>query len=439
MGKIGIIIRREYLTRVRNKTFLLSTFLLPLVMILFFAGSTYFAVQSSDTQKIAVANDDGFFRKYMISDSSRVVFDFAAGIDSNNYIKKGFDAVLYPPDDSEGKRYRLISKKQAGLGTKSYVERQLNKAIEGRMLEARGIDRSVIDSINRASEASAVLENRVSDQEGPAKQTNAAIAYGIGFGSGMLIYITMFIFGSMVMRGVAEEKVNRIAEVIVSSCKPFELMLGKIIGIAGVGLTQFLLWIVLLFALSQSLTLFIPAEVMEQAGRMQAGAGGQEANAALKILQARDTLVSNVNWPLVIGCFLFYFLGGYLFYASLFAAIGSVINEDPQEAQALMLPISMPIIFAIIILGSILDNPSSPLAVWASMIPFTSPIVMMARIAFGVPEAVPVWQLLLSMALLVLGFLFTVWFAGKVYRVGILLYGKKVTWKEMGRWAFRKG
>jgi len=439
MGKIGIIIRREYLTRVRNKTFLLSTFLLPLVMILFFAGSTYFAVQSSDTQKIAVANEDGFFRKYMISDSSRVVFDFAAGVDSNNYIKKGFDAVLYPPDDSEGKRYRLISRKQAGLGTKSYVERQLNKAIEGRMLEARGIDRSVIDSINRASEASAVLENRVSDQEGPAKQTNAAIAYGIGFGSGMLIYITMFIFGSMVMRGVAEEKVNRIAEVIVSSCKPFELMLGKIIGIAGVGLTQFLLWIVLLFALSQSLTLFIPAEVMEQAGRMQAGAGGQEANAALKILQARDTLVSNVNWPLVIGCFLFYFLGGYLFYASLFAAIGSVINEDPQEAQALMLPISMPIIFAIIILGSILDNPSSPLAVWASMIPFTSPIVMMARIAFGVPEAVPVWQLLLSMALLVLGFLFTVWFAGKVYRVGILLYGKKVTWKEMGRWAFRKG
>jgi ABC-2 type transport system permease protein len=279
----------------------------------------------------------------------------------------------------------------------------------------------------------------VSDQEGPAKQTNAAIAYGIGFGSGMLIYITMFIFGSMVMRGVAEEKVNRIAEVIVSSCKPFELMLGKIIGIAGVGLTQFLLWIILIFALSQALPLFFPAEMLEQAGRMQAGAGGQEATAALKILKARDTLASSVNWPLVIGCFLFYFLGGYLFYASLFAAIGSVINEDPQEAQALMLPISMPIIFAIIILGSILDNPSSSLAVWASMIPFTSPIVMMARIAFGVPEAVPVWQLLLSMALLVLGFLFTVWFAGKVYRVGILLYGKKVTWKEMGRWAFRKG
>ena len=439
MGKIGIIIRREYLTRVRNKTFLLSTFLLPLVMILFFVGSTYFAVQSVESQRIAVAGDDGFFRKYMVSDSSRVVFGFEGGVDSTNYINKGYDAVLYPPDDTEGRKYRLISKKQAGLGTKSYIERQLNKAIEGRMLEARGIDRAVIDSINRASEASAVLENRVSDQEGPAKQTNAAIAYGIGFGSGMLIYITMFIFGSMVMRGVAEEKVNRIAEVIVSSCKPFELMLGKIIGIAGVGLTQFLLWILLIFALSQSLTLFIPAELMEQAGRAQTAAGGQEASAALKILQARDTLVSNVNWPLVIGCFLFYFLGGYLFYASLFAAVGSVINEDPQEAQALMLPISMPIIFAIIILGSILDNPSSPLAVWASMIPFTSPIVMMARIAFGVPEAVPVWQLLLSMALLVLGFLSTVWFAGKVYRVGILLYGKKVTWKEMGKWAFRKG
>ena len=438
MGKIGIIIQREYLTRVRNKTFLLSTFLLPLVMILFFAGSTYFAVRSSETQKVAVAGDDGYFSKYMSSDTGRVVFDFAPGVDSNNYINKGFDAVLYPPSDEEGKRYRLISKKQAGLGTRGYIERQLNKAIEGRMLEARGIDRAVIDSINRASDAAAVLENRVSDQEGPAKEANAAIAYGIGFGSGMLIYITMFIFGSMVMRGVAEEKVNRIAEVIVSSCKPFELMLGKIIGIAGVGLTQFLLWIILIFALSQALPLFFPSEMIEQAGRMQSSTGGQEATAALKILQARDTLVSNVNWPLVIGCFLFYFLGGYLFYASLFAAIGSVINEDPQEAQALMLPISMPIIFAIIILGSILDNPGSPLAVWTSMIPFTSPIVMMARIAFGVPEAVPVWQLLLSMALLILGFLFTVWFAGKVYRVGILLYGKKVTWKEMARWAFRK-
>jgi ABC-2 type transport system permease protein len=158
---------------------------------------------------------------------------------------------------------------------------------------------------------------------------------------------------------------------------------------------------------------------------------------AMKIMQTKTEIMESANWPLIISCFLFYFLGGYLFYASLFAAIGSVINEDPQEAQALMLPITMPIIFAFIILTSILNNPNSPMAVWASIIPFTSPIVMMGRIPFGVPETVPVWQLLLSMAMLVGGFLLTTWFAGKVYRTGILMYGKKASWKEMAKWAFR--
>jgi ABC-2 type transport system permease protein len=254
--------------------------------------------------------------------------------------------------------------------------------------------------------------------------------------------MTMFIFGAMVMRGVAEEKTNRIAEVIVSSCKPFELMLGKIIGIAGVGLTQLLLWIILMVAISSSLTLFIPAETYSQLDSIQQGqqtidmAGANPA--ALKILEAKTTLIEGANWLLIISCFLFYFLGGYLFYASLFAAIGSVINEDPQEAQALMIPITMPIIFSFVILNSVLGNPGSPLAIWTSIIPFTSPIIMMGRIPFGVPSTVPYWQLIASMLSLVIGFIFTTWFAGKIYRTGILMYGKKVTWKEMIRWSFRK-
>jgi ABC-2 type transport system permease protein len=159
---------------------------------------------------------------------------------------------------------------------------------------------------------------------------------------------------------------------------------------------------------------------------------------AVKFLEAKSEIMEGVNWGLIIFCFLFYFLGGYLFYASLFAAIGSVINEDPQEAQSLMLPITMPIIFGFIILSSSLNNPNSAMAVWASIIPFTSPIVMMGRIPFGVPETVPYWQLGLSMLLLIGGFLMTTWFAGKVYRTGILMYGKKASWKEMGKWAFRK-
>jgi ABC-2 type transport system permease protein len=442
MSKIGIIIQREYLTRVRNKTFILSTFLLPIMMILFILGSVFFAVKSIEKQKVAVVNDPGFFKKHLRSDSATIVFEFVSGVDSNNFTAKGYDGILYLPAEEGKTNYELRSKKQFGLGSKGYIEKQLNKAIENHLLEQKGIDKSTLDSISSASDNAVMLNNKVTDGAGQSKQANASLAYGIGFGSGILIYITMFIFGAMVMRGVAEEKMNRIAEVIVSSCKPFELMLGKIIGIAGVGLTQFMLWIILIFILMTAMQLFIPGETLEQFQQMQRDQqqlpGGPNSSMALKLLEAKTQIVEGVNWPLVIFCFLFYFLGGYLFYASLFAAIGSVINEDPQEAQALMLPITMPIIFAFIILTSSLNNPNSPVAVWASIIPFTSPIVMMGRIPFGVPDTVPYWQLGLSMVMLIGGFLFTTWFAGKVYRTGILMYGKKASWKEMAKWAFRK-
>jgi ABC-2 type transport system permease protein len=442
MSKIGIIIQREYFTRVKNKTFILSTFLLPIMMILFVLGSVFFAVRSREKQKVAVVNDPGYFSQNLKSDSSHVSFDFTPGVDSVNYIQKGYDGILYLPTEPGKTNYELRSKKQFGLEAKGYIEKQLNKAIESHLLQERGIEKQTLDSISKASDKAVKLNNKVSDGEGKSKQANAGLAYGIGFGSGILIYITMFIFGAMVMRGVAEEKMNRIAEVIVSSCKPFELMLGKIIGIAGVGLTQFALWIVLIFILMTALQFFIPHETLQQFQDMQANQqqlpGGPNNTMALKILQAKTTIVEGVNWGLIIFCFMFYFLGGYLFYASLFAAIGSVINEDPQEAQALMLPITMPIIFGFIILTSSLQNPNSPMAVWASIIPFTSPIVMMGRIPFGVPDTVPYWQLALSMLSLIGGFLFTTWFAGKVYRTGILMYGKKSSWKEMVKWAFRK-
>ena len=341
MSKIGIIIQREYLTRVRNKTFILSTFLLPIMMILFIVGSAFFAAKSFEKQKVAVVNDPGYFKKHLKSDSNTIVFEFASGIDSNNYVAKGYDGILYLPQEEGRTNYELRSKKQFGLSSKGHIEKQLNKAIENHLLEQKGIDKSTLDSITAVSDNAVMLNNKVTDGEGVSKQANAGLAYGIGFGSGILIYITMFIFGAMVMRGVAEEKMNRIAEVIVSSCKPFELMLGKIIGIAGVGLTQFMLWIILIFILMTAMQLFIPAETLEQFQQMQRDQqqlpGGPNSNMALKILEAKTQIVEGVNWPLVIFCFLFYFLGGYLFYASLFAAIGSVINEDPQEAQALML------------------------------------------------------------------------------------------------------
>jgi ABC-2 type transport system permease protein len=443
MNKVLLIIKREYITRVSNKRFLLMTFLMPLVFVAFIAGSAYFAATSREEISVAVIDGPEFLQENLKSDSGSIIFAFPVGVDSVNYKDKKFDAVLYPIYADGKIEAELYSAGQIGFEPSRYIERQLNKALENNLLLEKGINKSTLDSISDASEENVIMKTMIADEEGEAKESNSGLAYGIGFGSGLLIYITMFIFGAMVMRGVAEEKTNRIAEVIVSSCKPFELMLGKIIGIAGVGLTQLLLWIGLMIAISSSLSLFIPAEALQEfQNAQQAGtsvsAVASSNPAAIKILEAQNTITEGVNWMLILSCFIFYFLGGYLFYASLFAAVGSVINEDPQEAQQLMMPISMPIIFSFIILQSVLANPNSSLAIWTSIIPFTSPIIMMGRIPFGMPSTVPYWQLGASMLSLVGGFIFSTWFAGKIYRTGILMYGKKVTWKEMLKWTFRK-
>jgi ABC-2 type transport system permease protein len=436
MNKIFLIIKREYITRVRNKTFLLSTFLLPIVMILFIFGSAFFAISSKEKlKKIAVVNDPGYFKQNLSSDSTHLNFVFTSGIDSSNFKKKGYDAVLNLNGDSLGKKFTIHSEKQLGIDAKDAIEERLDKAYEKFQLQKKGIRKEILDSISKQATGAFSIDNRLANETGKSQQVNAAVNYGVGFGSGILIYITMFIFGAMVMRGVMEEKTNRIAEVMVSSVKPFELMMGKILGIAAVGLTQIALWIILIMALSAAVGALLPHEMIQQAGEVNKSmpVGGGNVAMASKFAELQND-ISNVNWFMVLSCFIFYFLGGYLFYASLFAAIGSVINEDPQEAQSLMLPITMPIIFGFIILSSNLNTPDSPVMVWASIIPFTSPIVMMGRI----PSGVPWYQLTASMILLVVGFLFTTWLAGKIYRTGILMYGKKASWKEMFKWAFRK-
>ena len=220
--------------------------------------------------------------------------------------------------------------------------------------------------------------------------------------------------------GVMEEKTNRIAEVIVSSVKPFQLMLGKIIGIGLVALTQFFIWIAFM------LLVYNLGKAGGQTGMMSSMVGGVQE------------VFTGINVPLILFCFVFYFLGGFFFYASLYAAIGSAVNEDMREAQSLSFPITMLVIFSIALMTTAINNPTGPIAVWASIIPFSSPIVMMARVPFGVPGTVPWWQLALSMSLLILGFLFSVWLSGKIYRTGILMYGKKPSWKEMIKWAVRR-
>lgn len=437
MNKISLIIQREYITRVRNKTFLLSTFLLPIVMILFIFGSAFLAATSKDKlKKIAVINDPGFFSRNLKTDSTRVSFSFVNDVDSVNYGAKGYDAVLDLRNDPSVKQFVIHSAKQISGDTKDVIEKRLDNAYQDYSLQSRGIRKDILDSISKISSGAYSIDNRVKTEKGVSKKVNAEVNSLIGFLSGILIYITMFVFGAMVMRGVMEEKTNRIAEVMVSSVKPFELMMGKILGIAAVGLTQLALWAILMTLLSTISSAILSQQLLEQAGQLnqQLPAQGASAGFAGKMGEL-STIMGSVNWLLVMGCFAFYFLGGYLFYASLFAAIGSVINEDPQEAQSLMLPITMPIIFGFIILSSNIDTPDSTAMVWASMIPFTSPIVMMGRIPSG---DVPWYELAGSMALLIGGFIFTTWMAGKIYRTGILMYGKKASWKEMFKWTFRK-
>lgn len=437
MNKIFLIIKREYITRVRNKTFLLSTFLLPIVMLLFIFGSAFFAATSKDKlKKIAVINAPGYLKTNLKTDSTKLNFSFPGKIDSNNYHSNGYDAVLDLKNDTSAKQFIIHSLKQISGDTKDDIEERLDNAYENYNLQKKGIRKEVLDSINKLSSGAYKIDNRVQNEKGVSKKVNAEVNSIIGFMSGILIYITMFIFGAMVMRGVMEEKTNRIAEVMISSVKPFELMMGKILGIAAVGLTQLALWAILMTVISTIGSAVFSSQVLEQAGQLNQTmpVGGVNAGFASKFGELSDVL-GGINWLLVFGCFIFYFLGGYLFYASLFAAIGSVINEDPQEAQSLMLPITMPIIFGFIILSSNINTPDSPAMVWASMIPFTSPIVMMGRIPSG---DVPWYELLASMAVLIAGFIFTTWLAGKIYRTGILLYGKKASWKEMLKWAFRK-
>jgi len=443
MHKIWLIIQREYTTRVKNKRFLMVTFLVPLLMVGLIVGSAYFSFKGTEERKIAVVVPNNFF-KDKLKNSNQLKFEFPKDVDTSNYQSKGYSDILIMPvfEGDQKADYILRSKKSMGFNLQESISGKINAAIEDQMLEKAGIQQNVLDSIHQSAQ---IAELKAYEDEGKnSKESNAGLAMAIGYASGLLIYITMFIYGTMVLRGVMEEKTSRIAEVIVSSVKPFELMLGKIIGIGAVGLTQFLMWIIVVVTLTGVGMSLLPADMQTQLQQLQASggqmgaAGMAQASESAKNIYAFQHVISTTNWPLIIGLFLFYFLGGFLFYASLFAAVGSVVNEDPQDAQSLMFPITMPIIFSYIITNVVIQNPNTPMAFWASVIPFSSPMVMMARISYGVPTTVPYWELALSMVTLIGGFLLTTWLSAKIYRTGILMYGKKVTWKEMAKWAFSK-
>lgn len=444
MNKILLIAKREFLSRVQKKTFLLTTIGLPVLIFGFYALIIYFSVKSSDNFTIAVADEANVFDGKLQNKDNEIVFQFVKGetpASLNKQVEnKKIDAFVFVPKafdiNSNKDSLQVVSGKSIGIMTREKIQRRIKNAIEEKkMLASSGLTKQQLDSLQKTNEITFASTQGKADSD-----TKAGLSYGVGFISGFMIYIILFIYGSMVMRGVMEEKTNRIAEVIVSSVKPFQLMMGKITGIGTVGLVQFLIWIILMVGVQFLLPLIFPGMMGQlqsqpmQPGMVGAGNAVQQSGALAGIMQG----ISQINWPLILGCFIFYFLGGYFLYSSLFAAVGSTVNEDPQDAQSLMLPITMPIIFAMVIMTKAVNDPNSGLAIFGSIFPLTSPIVMMARIAHGVPDGVTVIQLIASMVCLVAGFLATTWLAGKIYRTGILMYGKKATWKTMWQWAFRK-
>lgn len=436
MNNLGIIIQREYNTRVRKKSFIIMTFLTPLLMVaLIMLPLLLSTVKGSKTEEIAVYDESGQYVSRLQSSEQFVFFPINTPIQAIPAEERGLYAAFLSISgnlcDSSG-MVRFYSQKQISMDLKYEVESQLEDMASQDKIASYNIPElaQILQDVHPSVRTESILW---SDKKGAEEQkTSAELSMIIGMIATLLIYMFIFIYGSMVMNGVVEEKSNRIVEIIVSSVKPFQLMMGKIIGIALVGLTQVALWVVLVVVLSSVMGAVVgmpsdPAALMEAQNMM---------NGSMPAAQAMDSgmmeglqILQSFNWIQIVLWFILYFLGGYLLYASIFAALGGAIDNN-DDAQQFTLPVTIPVIFALYvgIYGAM--NPEGPLVFWCSFIPFFSPVVMMVRLPFGVPT----WQLWLSFAILVITFLLIVKLAAKIYRTGILMYGKKVTYKDLWNW-----
>lgn len=436
MNKILLVIQREYLTRIQKKSFWIASLLGPILITAIYAVPIWLATQDKEVKRIEILDESGLFQTTDLVDKE-VEFKLVNKPISElkgTFSKEGYTAFVHLPKDllTHSEDIKIYSEKNLSLPLKSSIERVIEKKVRAILMKDAGIASEVYEKtqIEVSSETITVSEK---GDETSSSSGGAMILAGV---MGMLLYITLLLYGSQVMNGVIEEKSSRIIEVIISSIKPYQLMLGKILGVGMVGLTQFLLWIVLTIGLSQVASNFYAAspvkQKVEQIKKVDPEVAKKMDDASP--MAEVTKVIESTNIPLVVGGFLFYFLFGYLLYSSLFAAIGSAV-ESTAEAQQFTFIVMLPIILAFIMAQFTMQDPDSTMAFWASMIPFTSPINMMVRLPYGVP----MWELATSMVLLVLGFLGCSWVSARIYRVGILLYGKKITVKEMAKWLFYKG
>lgn len=416
MDKVLLIIQREYLVRVRKKSFIIMIFVVPALILAMGAVIALVAKNStelSEQQVVKVMDASGLFAG-KFHDQKNLKFETTTQsvAEVNTELKKDANLSLLqiPVDFTKKDSVKIRSKKKPGITITEKIQSQLNNIAVSNALLKNHIDTALLRSIK-----SNISLNAIEITENGDSKTNLGANISVGIACAILIYLCLFIYGAQVMRGVIEEKSTRIIEVIISSVKPFQLMLGKIIGVGLVGLTQFAAWIILSIVASK-----IAGHAFSSPASPMAG--------AIAVLQT-------IPFGKIMVCFMFYFLCGYLLYSALFAAVGSAVNSE-TETQQFMLPITMPLLFTYLLSVSILFRaPDSTLAVWLSIIPFTSPVAMMLRLPL---TAVPTWQLALSMSLLIIGFLFTTYVAARIYRVGVLMYGKKASYKELAKWFFYK-
>ena len=466
MSKISLIIQREYLTRIRKKSFIIMSVLGPLIFAAYILIPMYFATLEDKEEKTMVVIDESkLFTEYgddgpefVIPGTEYLTFQVVEGVPietfRESFDESGYYGILFIPANILASESSLIySTKQTSVEISQYLERSMDSEIERLKLAQHDIED--IERILAEVETSIRVRNIKWTKDGKTQESNTGVVMGLGYLSGMLIFFFIFFFGSQVMRGVIEEKVSRIIEVIVSSVKPFQLMMGKIIGVGLVGLTQFLIWMVLSAVLVTGLKAayfpelnrtpteqVVASDLFDPGNGSRAGSGqgalsASDADPEAADLDAADldmaqeifASLRSINAGVMIGAFLFYFIFGYLLYAAMFAVIGSAVDNE-TDTQQLIFPVILPLILGIYVMISAINNPDNALSFWFSIIPFTSPVVMMVRIPFGVPW----WQVALSGSLLVGTFLGMTWIAGKVYRTGILMYGKKASYREIWKW-----
>ena len=446
MGKIGLVTWREYITRVRKKSFLIMTIVGPLLIAGFYGLIIFLAVNDTigqDTQRILVY-DPANVLNHKVASNDAMEIDFADSSWSSreaSEVPGDYTGRVLIPDTFNiysPSSLTYESESSLSLESKERLKNRIATSIEERKMVELGVSQSAIDSLNtRVS-----INPLKLDESGQAKTTSVEVYTAVGMVFSFIIYFFIFLYGVQVMRGVIEEKTNRIVEVIISSVKPFQLMMGKVIGLALVGLTQIVIWVVLTGALVTVISTFIMSGDLGSA--MDLAQQGQnispeqwEAMGVNDGIGQALAAINSLNIPFILGSFIIYFLGGYLMYSALFAAVGAAVDAE-TDTQQFMLPLTMPLVLSIALSTSvIIRDPNSTLSFWLSIIPLTSPVAMMVRVPF-LNVASQWWEVALSVGLLIGTFTLTIWLAGKIYRTGILMYGKKATYKELFKWLFYK-